>query len=284
MSTTTLRRERATETATQRPEPIDPRIAARRHEVARDRERRRRRRVVVASVITVLLTAAWFALHSPLLDVDSITVDGNSNTTTDQVMEASGLAVGEPLIDVRAARVREHLLALPWVADASVAVSWRGSVDVSLTERTALAVVRGPDGADVLVDGEGRALGPASGQTELIRIEGVAAGEPGTTLDSPAPDALEVIAALTPGVRSRVGGVVANGDGTVELSLRPQGTVVLGTVADIEAKLRSLTTVLGQVDLTDLATIDLRVPDLPTLTRTAGSTTSVVGVGGRTNG
>jgi hypothetical protein len=60
--------------------------------------------------------------------------------------------------------------------------------------------------------------------------------------------------------------VVAAPDG-VELRLRPDAVVRLGAPDALEEKLRSVRTVLGTVDPRTVATIDVRDPATPVLTR-----------------
>jgi len=55
--------------------------------------------------------------------------------------------------------------------------------------------------------------------------------------------------------------------GAGELRLQPEGTLRLGRPEQLEEKFRAALTVLGQVDVTALATLDVRIPDSPVLTR-----------------
>ncbi len=53
----------------------------------------------------------------------------------------------------------------------------------------------------------------------------------------------------------------------MELRLQPEGTVRLGAPQQLEEKFRAALTVLGQVDTNALATLDVRIPESPVLTR-----------------
>ena len=87
------------------------------------------------AVPSVSATAAAF-------DVDQVVVAGTPHVSTDQVMEVSGVRVGQNLVDVDAGAVRAHLMALPWVADARVDLDWwSGVVRISVTERVPVAAV-----------------------------------------------------------------------------------------------------------------------------------------------
>jgi len=251
---------------------VDPRIAARRQEVARGLGRRRRRRLVVVLAVLAVLAVGWLVTRSALLDVNEVVVEGNQRTSTDDLLAAASVNPGDPLVDVDAGAVRDRVLVLPWIADARVERGWGGTVRLTVSERTPVASVARGDGSAVLVDVDGRVLAvtgdvATAATSGVVPLEGVGAQDPGSTLDEGAHDALAVASSLSASLRSRVAAVAIRSDGGLELRLRPQGTVVLGHGDDPQASLASLLTVLAQVDLTDLATIDLRVPDQPVVSR-----------------
>lgn len=251
--------------------PIDPRIRARRIEVRRGQGRRRLQRLVDLGLLVAVGAGFALALRSPLLDVDRVRVDGAERTDDQQVLAAAGVEAGQQLVDLDLRAVATRVADLPWVAEAEVARGLDGLVTIVVQERVPVAVV-GTAGAAVLVDAGGRALGPVADQPDaasgLVLIEGLS--------DVPAPgayltdgdDALALatrLAAVAPGLVQRltVGedlrGVLASG-----IQVR------FGEVGQLEAKVRSLDTVLRQVDLTCAAVIDVRVPDSAVLTREEG--------------
>ena len=252
---------------------VDPRIAARRDAVvAHDRRRRWRRLAAIAGVIA-LVALGWYVTRTPLLDVDVIEVVGADRTGVDEVVLASGLLPGDPLVGVDQARIVSGVEALPWVAAVEVDRRWDGTVTIAVTERVPVATAPTADGGRAVVDAEGRVLAvvPAGTETSieppLLPIEGVVAPGSGELLDPVAAGALEVATAITPGLRARVANVAVWPGGDLSLTLIPQGGVDIGPPTAISAKLASLVTVLSQVDQRGLLTVGLRVPDLPTVTR-----------------
>jgi cell division protein FtsQ len=252
---------------------IDPRFQARRDDVARARHRRRRRwRLTIFGALFVV-GGAWLTTRSALLDVDDIEIQGATYTGVDAVHAVSGVAPGDQLIDVDPAAVRDRVRGLPWVADATVARSWRGRLVIGVQEREPVAVLLDTEDRSVLVDRESRVLAdatsidppiPAEG---LVRVEGVVAGQPGEVLPAPADDALAVVSELTPGLRSRVEALTIASDGQIDLRVRPTGRVRFGRASDVSAKLQALQTLFAQVDDEAIATIDVRVPQQSTVTR-----------------
>jgi len=254
-----------------RPAHIDPRIRARRIAVQRGMGRKRLQRLVDVGLLLAVAAGFFVALRTPLLDVNAIEVSGNDHTSRDDVVAAAGIGKGDQLIDLDLHAAGQAVAALPWVQEAELHRGIDGAVTVDVTERVPVAVV-GQGESALLVDTDGRALGPAFGDPSagaLVAIDGVGDGlEPGEFLGSGADDALAVATRLAGvvdlGIRLRVE------DGHLSGVVDPGISVAFGDASQLEAKVRSLRTVLDQVDLTCAATIDLRTPGNPVLTREEG--------------
>jgi len=247
---------------------VDPRIQARRDLVTRERVARRRHRSLVAAGVAVLLGLAWAVTHSPLLAVRRLVVTGTPHVPAAAVIAAAGIHEGDHLVDVDEGRARDRLLALPWVATARVDVSWQGTAHLSVTERRPVAaVVSGPH-RWVLVDRTGRALAAvAAVRPGLMVVSGVAPVKPGRRFGEALVAPLEIAGSLRPGLRSRVGAVVVGEGGSIELLLRSGGVALLCQPDELAAKLASLTTVFAHVDDQGIRTVNVCIPDSPTIRR-----------------
>lgn len=254
-----------------RPVAIDPRIRARRIEVRRGVGRRRLQRLVDVGLVLAVAAGFAVALRSPLLDVDAVSVVGAEHTPTDVVLEQAGITAGDQLMDVDLRAAGERVAALPWVQEVRLHRGLDGTVEVAITERTAVARVGEGDTA-VLVDRNGRALAKASDAPELaasvVRFGGLdATVTPGQQLPAGTAGALDLAARLaaSPGL----GMELALGD-EITGRLESGAEVRFGDATQLDAKVRSLRTVLDQVDLTCAAVIDVRSPSSPVLTREEG--------------
>ncbi|MDP1819543.1 MAG: FtsQ-type POTRA domain-containing protein [Acidimicrobiales bacterium] len=248
---------------------IDPRIRARRIEVQRDVGRQRLRRVVDAGLLLAVAAGFLVALRSPLLDVEELQISGARRSGLHAVVEAAGISVGDQLFDLRPGTVGRSVAALPWVREVTVDRGISGVVRIAVEERTAVAIVGDGDAA-ALVDAEGRVLAPVADAPDLggrlVTVVGLPGDlAPGRFLAEEARDALEVAMRLAEAVPGAVSEVVV-GDGLVA-RLVDGGEARLGDATRLGAKIRSLETVLTQVDLSCLAVADLRVPGSPVLTR-----------------
>ena len=249
--------------------PIDPRIRARRIEVRRHEGRRRLARLVDLGLLLGVAALFAAALWTPLLDVDAVRVRGVAHLGETAVRDAAGIHRGDPLVSVDVTEVGRRVAALPWVAQVEVARGVEGEVVLTVTERTPVAVVDTKDGP-LLVDREGRVLGPPSDAAgaAVVSLSGAAGvPDPGGYLDP----ALLVPLAIAARVVEQVPGMIASMDGdSLVATLAEGGEVAFGDASSLDGKLRSLETVLRQVDLTCLARIDLRLPGSPVLTREEG--------------
>lgn len=245
---------------------IDPRIRQRRIDVARESGRRRLRRVLVLAALTVALLAAVAVALSPLVDVDRIRVRGAGVTAPEAIVAASAIEIGDPMLRLDVDAAAERIAALAWIDSVEVRRDFPASVEIVVTERRPVAIVGADDGA-LLVDGDGRVLGALEARfADLPRLTASALGEPGAVVADDVRALLPLAASVGAALDGR--SVTVGGDvDDVELVLADEVIARVGPVTDVEAKLRALSTVLDQVDLTCVETIDVRVPERPVLTR-----------------
>jgi cell division protein FtsQ len=255
---------------------IDPRISARRQAVRREEDRRRLRRAIwLAGVVGVALVAA-VATRTPLLDVDRVAVAGVERlgpAEVEAVLAGAGIHRGDPLLEVDLGRARAALEALPGVVEADVERRWPGTIVVAVVERTPVAAVAVAGGAALVgADGIVVAVTDPASPTDLagtVPVVGPADLAPGDRFD--APELLGVAAAIPEVLRPLVAAVgPGDGDGAVELALAAGGVIRLGAADQLATKLVAAATVLTQVDTACLATVDVRVPSAPAVTRVPG--------------
>ncbi len=247
---------------------IDPRIRKRRIEVQRASGRRRLRRLLVLAGLLVTLALAVGVSVSPLLDVDRIAIAGASATPASEVVAASGIVEGDAMVRLDVDAATQAVEALPWVDEAKIRRDFPSAVKIEVVERVPVGILRG-GGSEALVDGSGRVLGPlVAGFTDLARIElALELPAPGERVDDATLAALDLAAAVGSGVEGHTVLVMQDEVGATSLVVDDRIAVRLGEPERMETKIRSLATVLDQVDLTCVATIDIRIADRAVLTR-----------------
>lgn len=251
---------------------MDPRFRRRRVEVLRQEGRRRLKVLIgVTAVATLAATGSWVVTDSPFLDLDRVVVVGAVQTPATEVRFASGLRKGQALLDVDPAAAGRGVEALPWVRFAVVSRHWPGEVRIRLVEREPVAVAPVDAGAVALIDGEGRVLAWVDAAPPgLPVLAGLPpAGPAGSNVGTDGLATLAVAVAMPAELRARIRGVAPaeGGRGEVEMSLSPEGMVRLGPPEDLDRKFTAIRAVLAQVDVQQLAVLDVRRPDSPVLTR-----------------
>lgn len=255
--------------------PINPRIRERLVAVRRAQGRKRLKIVGgIVGIVAVVALAAGLA-RSPLLAVQHVKVTGDAHTPRASVLAVTALDRHPQMIDLSSGRLRHELMALPWVASASIQRRWPATVEIRLLERVPVAQVAGARGQPAIVDRDGRVLasGPAADAGALPALNGAGkAGPPGSFLTpaTGAPAALALVVAtqtaLSPASPYQLQGVDIGSDGTLQARLTPHVTVLFGSTDDLAAKLLSLRTLLEQVAMRGPVTLDVRVPTSPVLT------------------
>lgn len=259
----------ASPTSTRPAARIDPRIKRRRIEVVRSEGRRRLRNLAAAFGVVALAASVVGATRSPLLDVDYVDVIGAEQTPRAELLRATGLDRHPQLIDIDTRELARRALVLPWVAEVRATKKWPRTVRLEVVERSAVAVARTETGQWAVLDREARVLAviPDRPPGSIAMTNLGLPGAPGTSLGAAAAGAMAVAEAIPEAARAKVGEVVALEGGEVELRLLPAGTVRLGPVDQLPAKMEALATMVTKVDLRRLDVLDLRVPSAPVLTR-----------------
>lgn len=248
---------------------VDPRFRERRIAVRKDAGRRRLKRLLLLAGAAAVALAGVLVLRSPVLDVDEITVAGAAHLAPEAIREASGVDEGAPILLADTGRAVAGVEALPWVASAEITRDLPGRIHIEVREREPVAVVSSGDGA-ALVDVDGRVLEATDGAaTPFVQVVAPdAPPAPGRTVDPALVTAIELAGRLRVNPAGAVAAVHVRGG--LRLELAGGGEVDLGDASELDAKVEAFRTVHARVDRDCLATIDLRVPTHPVVTRDRG--------------
>jgi len=248
--------------------PIDPRISARRSEVIRHQARRRLRLLGALGAAAILAFGVWSLLHSSLFSATAVTVVGATHESAAQIEQVAGLSGHPPLLDVNAGAAEQRIDRLPWVRVSLVTVHWPDGVRVEVSEQVLKLVMPVAGGRWAELDAQGRVLAVVA-----IRPPGVmemtgpgTPGSPGSTLAASDRIGLEVAATLPASFRAQVTAVNVEPQGWVQLTMTTPILVDIGDTSQLGEKYEDVTTMLAHVALHDGDTIDVSVPEAPTVT------------------
>lgn len=200
--------------------------------------------------------SAWVLYGTSLLGVRQIEVTGSVIAGPEAVLAAAAVAQGTPLLRLDTDEIAQRVGAIPSVAAVDVRRSWPHTLQIAVTERTAVAVVAEPSGFLVL-DASGvvfHQLPSPPGGTVLIRV-----AAPGPA-DAATVAALRVVVALTPALRAVVSEVVADSPTAIVLLLSDGRTIEWGDAESSDVKAIVATALLDRAE----NTIDVSVPDIAT--------------------
>lgn len=249
---------------------VDSRLRERRVTVRRSTGLRRLRRLGACVALLAICAAAYGLTRSPLLAVKRVQVTGTEHVPATQIRQVAAVRKGMPMTDVGPSQVARRLVQIPWLATAKVQRNWPGDVRITVAERHAVAALA--DGkAWQLVDGTGRVLGSVpSAPTDLVALTGLRAVPAGQQLASAA-TVMAAVRALPVGLRPKVSGIGPGPGATVTVHLVSGAKVAMGGPGALHAEFVSLETMLSHLPkLTAACTVDVTVPDAPTLTPADG--------------
>ena len=211
--------------------------------------------VLVAGGLLALGGVAIYAAGwTGLMGVNSVEVEGATTISPEELVALADIPEGTPMmrVDVRAATAR--LADLPLVSSVDVRREWPRTVVLSITERGAVAVLKAPDGWDLLDDkGVPFAIVPDKPKD----LPTVARSQDEATNTA----MLAALAQMSPEVRSRVAEISATSPNAIRLTLRKSDAVVnWGSAEQSDYKSEVLAVLLD----VDAGWYDVSNPDTPT--------------------
>lgn len=243
---------------------VDGRIAERRAEVRAARRRARLRRTLLVVLVLMLAGAlVWFA-RSEHARVRSVAVEGTERLEKDEVVMATGVAVGDSALGLWPPRIELAVERLPLVRSAEVSRRRLRDVVVIVVERAPVYAVS-YRGITSLVDRDGiviaRGTDPRLPSLRLV----TAPPNLGESVVGHAAlaNAHRVWTGLSGPLRSRVVALAAPDEDGLELTLDDGIVVRFGRAELMEEKIRALGAVLDDVTGTEVTLVDVRVPGFP---------------------
>ncbi|GAA3288649.1 hypothetical protein GCM10017708_09020 [Arthrobacter citreus] len=205
---------------------------------------RRRRRWVLTSVVTaVVVLGAFFAFlfFSPALALKTVTVQGNSLLTTEEVHRSLQPLLGKPLTTISDDDVAALLADRPEVAGVDVVAQPPSEIVVTIDERVPVAVLQSGD-AFLLIDDEGREIGTAANRADarLPLIDGGTEAVNSAVFST----VTSVLSVLPEGVLTQLDHASASSVDSVQLQLLNGQQVFWGSAESSVAKARALEALL----------------------------------------
>ncbi len=220
----------------------------------------RRRWVALLSVLT-LVAMTYLLFFSSMLGVKDVAVSGSRTVAADQIRTVAAVPADKPMLRLGTDEIRDRVAAMPGIATVEVSRSWPNTVEITVTERTAIAFFdSGPGGDGVhLVDGGGVVF-----KTVPARPAGLPELKlPKVSADDPVTRAVTAVLGVIPEqLLKQVTTATAKTPASVEFTLSSGKVVRWGTAEQTDRKAKVLAALLTQ----DGKVYDVAAPELPTIT------------------
>ncbi len=223
--------------------------------------------IVLAIVAAIVLGVAIF------FQVNQVEVQGNLIYSADQIVEASGLEVGDNLLMVNKAAVTGKIeAALPYVQNISVGRILPDTVVIKIQESQIAGLVKADVGSSWYVNLDGRVLGSSLDgfHGQVIELTGYTITAPQAGQLAKATEGMEGNMAASLQVLSAMDGTGLMDQVTtidtekiydVKLLCGEQYEVVLGGTTELDYKIWYLQEVLATLDNYQMGTIDLSLDE-----------------------
>lgn len=220
----------------------------------------RRRWVALLTVVTVL-ALGYLLFFSSVLGVKTVEVRGAKTVPVAQLSAIAQVPVGKPMLLTDVDAIRDRVAQLPDVATVDVSRSWPSTIEISVTERKAIAFFdSGPGGDGIhLVDGGGVVF-----KTVKARPAGLPQLKlPKVSADDPVTRAVTaVLGVIPPALAKQVTSATGQTPASVEFTLADGKTVRWGDAEKTDRKAKVLAALLTQKG----KVYDVSAPELPTIT------------------
>lgn len=197
---------------------------------------------MIAAASIVLLVGGLTASRSSAFDVRRLEVSGANHLHRARVLAIAGISRSTNVVWLDEGAAERRLDAEAWIADADVRATFPLTIEISITERSPVAVARGDVVA--LMAADGTALGSGRAPRGLPVIDLGSMGPVEGVRPSPV-GAARALGAMTPALRAQVARVRVLLDGTLEIRLREGPTVRFGTPEDARRKARAIERMLS---------------------------------------
>jgi cell division protein FtsQ len=208
-------------------------------------------------VVLTVVAVAYLVMFTSVLGVRSVEVVGVKEIPKDSVIEAAAIEQGTPMVRLDADEAAARVAMLPRVFEVRVERSWPSTVEIIVTERAPVAVLRA-GGKIHLVDETG---------LDYATVTAPPAGLPTLAMSNVHPDnpatkaAVTVLRAIPEQLKTQVTTVTADTPGDVRLTLGDGRVVKWGNAEENARKAAVLAALLTRPG----RTYDVATPDFPTV-------------------
>lgn len=197
-----------------------------------------------------LVAILWSLYQSKWFITQTVTIQGVSRLTPEQVLAVAGAPTGEPLISQDLSGIKQRLSEVPEVKSVLVERGWPTTLLITITERIPVAVAATAGGFN-LIDDEGKNSGVVGAPPAGLLV--IAAQPDSAAMTS----AISIIAAIP--TEWQVTGLAATTQDSVIANLASGAVIVFGSGDFAQKKVEVASALLKQ----NYLSINVSAPDAP---------------------
>ena len=240
-----------------------PRIAQRRREVRAQRRRRRRHIIIALVIVGGIGFGAWALVRSSVFSLQKIDVVGAVSVPKQQIVDASGLHIGQSALGIDYAAIAARIKGVPGIAEARVVREGSLGVKIIIVERTAALEVQTGEG-NTFLDQHGVVIAASQIGPDVPNVKLPMSMSITQFTQDDEDNVLAIWRKMPAAMRGQLASFDLLTDHSVSIHL---GTtlVIFGTADQIDRKLLAIRLVSARVaaDHKRLVRIDVRAPDHP---------------------
>lgn len=129
------------------------------HRRARKKVKKRMRRGCFTSLLSaaLLMIGAIILFVTPIFDVNSVTVEGNTRVAKEVILSVSGIKIGDNIFSISSSKAKKKITSLQYVEDVKIVKQFPDKVKIKITEGKISAYILSGEKV-VGVNSEGKVL------------------------------------------------------------------------------------------------------------------------------
>ena len=141
--------------------------------IKREKRKKKIKKIVGFTSLAIILVASTIAVMlSPIFNIQSITVQGNSQISTAEIISLSGITVGENIFKVGKGQTRENIKQNAYIDKVNINRNLPAEIQITVTERVATFMIE-KDNQYLYMSNQGYLLELSPEKLELPILQGL---------------------------------------------------------------------------------------------------------------
>ncbi len=127
--------------------------------------KRQKKQLAIVTVVILIASIVAIMLLTPMFDVKTIKVKGNSVIQSQEVVGASGIALGVNIFEVNLDKAKKNVRSIGYVEDVKIKRRLPSTIEITVVEEVGVAYIKAEEGY-VIITASGRCIDVSDGRKE----------------------------------------------------------------------------------------------------------------------